>query len=440
MRFFLAIAVVILAGATGCASGPSGRSASVDDACRIQGPNDGPPNRVRVPASAFPASVPGEMDDVERLCLANQFPALLEVDCQGELRPGIAIVEGGEGRRWTLRLRDDVPYSWSGAPARDVVACWDAAIAHGAGVDSARALDDRRIEVFLERPALRTLASLDLAYWSARKPRHNPPESLVDFGGGGSEDPRDSLARTALFLSTDPALADYANDRGMVVHPLPFDRTYVLAAPSRANASGSNPPLSSNARRDLALSARAARTRASETPLWWREELDGCGPLTPVPESMAGSAVAPDSMPVIYYDAADALARDLAERIVALAAMDTLVSEAARSLARSLPAIRDGGIRAVALGLDEPALHERMKRGAGFGFVMRVRNPVPDSCGSARLLLRHAPWLAAGGKRLADTLLPLVDASSYVILTSRDIAVTWDMYGTVRIVQEPDLP
>ena len=440
MRFFLAIAVVILAGVTGCASGPSGRSASADDACRIQGPKDGSPNRVRVPAPAFPTSVPGEMDDVERLYLANQFPALVEVDCQGELRPGIAIVEGGKGRRWKLRLRDDVSHAGSGVTARDVVKCWDAAIAHGAGVDSARALDDRRIEVFLERPAPRTLASLDLVLWDPGKTRYMLSDRRVNFGGGGTEDPRDSLARTALFLSTDPALADYATDRGMVVHPLPFDRTYVLAAPSRANASGSNPPLSSDARRDLALSARAARTRASETPLWWCEELDGCGPLTPVPESMTGNAGAPDSIPVIYYDMADALARDLAERIVALAAMDTLLSEAARSLGRSLPAIRDGGIRVVALGLDEPALHERMKRGAGFGFVIRVRNPVPDSCGSARLLLRHAPWLAAGGKKLADALLPLVDASSYVILTSRDIAVTWDMYGTVRIVQEPDLP
>jgi hypothetical protein len=440
MRFFLAIAVVLLVAVAGCAGGPPGRSASADDACRIQGPNDGPPNRVRVPDPDFPTNVPGEMYDVERLYIANRFPTLLEVDCHGEVRPGIAIVEGGKGRRWTLRLRDDVPYTGGGVTARDVVEGWGDAIAHGAGVDSARALDDRRIEVFLERPALQTLASLDLVLWNARKTRYMPSDRLIDFGGGGSEDPRDSLARTALFLSTDPALADYATDRGMVVHPLPFDRTYVLAAPSRAHASGSNPPLSSDARRDLALSARAATTRASETPLWWRDELGGCGPLTSVPESMTGSAGTPDSIPVIYYDVADALARDLAERIVALAAMDTLVSEAARSLARSLPAIRDGDMRAVARGLDKPALHERMDRGAGFGFVTRVRNPVPDSCGAARVLLRRAPWLAAGGARLADALLPLVDASSYVILTSRDIAVTWDMYGTVRIVQEPELP
>jgi hypothetical protein len=33
-----------------------------------------------------------------------------------------------------------------------------------------------------------------------------------------------------------------------------------------------------------------------------------------------------------------------------------------------------------------------------------------------------------------------VDASSYVILTSRDIAITWDSYGNVRIVPPPGRP
>jgi hypothetical protein len=412
----------------------------------VRGPETGGGTAViAVPYPHLPPRAPEDSEGFHRLELVNRFPTFIEVDCRGDVHPGLASIESGEGKRWVLKLRDDLRFiDRTAVTAEDVVVCWEAAIARGAGVDSVRVLDARRMEVFLERAALRVLASLDLAVCRPSMVYDGMlPDSILAPGGGGSGNPRDELAHTALFLSADPTLAEYATGRGMAVHALPFCRTYVLLAPSRVKsiAAGKVPAaLPYEAGRDLALAVRGARTRASETPPWWRDELDGCGPLAPTPESMTRDASAHDSIPVVYYDATDATARDLAERIVALATMDTLESEPARDLARCIPALRNGNAP-VARGLAAHVLPDRMASGAGFGFVVGVPNPVPDSCGSARELLRRAPWLASGGARLADVVLPLVDASSYVILTNRHIAVTWDIYGNVRIVAPPaELP
>ena len=154
---------------------------------------------------------------------------------------------------------------------------------------------------------------------------------------------------------------------------------------------------------------------------------------------MAGLPDIDGSVETIFYDEEDAVARDLSERIVALTATDTLQSRPARDLFRSLPAIRPGNV--VARGISAEVLQGYLEAGKAFAFVTSVRNPVEDTCGSARDLFRRAPWLAAGGADLRDVVLELVDLSSYVILTNSNVTVTWDIYGNVRIVPPPaELP
>jgi hypothetical protein len=144
---------------------------------------------------------------------------------------------------------------------------------------------------------------------------------------------------------------------------------------------------------------------------------------------MDDAPVVPDGPPIIYYD--DAVAQGLAERMVALAAMDTTQSVAARDFLRALPGFAAAGLTARQLSQDEGK--RRLERGEGFAFVTSVRNPVPDTCGSARKLLRRAPWLVSGGKPIAESMVPLVDTRSFAILTGRSVFATYDYYGTVHV-------
>lgn len=392
----------------GCASRPREQGTVPDDSCLLRGPD--------VPSDG------GNLVAVQSEQLrAPTAATLIEVDCHGRLRPGLADVPSGKGLRRVFSLREGGMIT-----ARAVARVWSDAIASGGGVDSVRALDDRRLEVFLEQPTLTTLASPDFSIEMSNEGRW----LVVDLS---EADPRDALAVTDLMVAGDPAVAEYAAGLGKAVAPLPFARTFVLLVPG----SRGTPSLSGEARADLVAAVRTASARASTTPAWWVHDLDGCAELSSLPgwRITTPNRTGP---PCVYFDAADPVARDLAERIVALAVMDTMTSEPARAMTRVLAS--DGGVIPTAKGVAAGEMTERLERGDGLAFVTSVRNPVPDACGAARGLLRRAPWLAAGSSAIAGPVIPLIDTHGYVILANRDVAVTWDIYGMVRIVPVEALP
>ena len=407
MRRFLCIVLLAVAIFAGCAGSPPQPATVDDESCRLRGPDATPEGTLPMTAVRSEQILPLDAQ------------TLVTVDCSGVIQRGCAQSYSGSDRRWVFTVR--------GAAAPDVARGWMEAIAHGAGVDSVRALDDRRLEVFLERPELSTLASLDFAL-AAPTPASvyvregTPLWTMVD----GTDD-RDILAGADLMVVEDAAIADYASGLGMAVSPLPYARTFVMLVTGAPRTV--SPTLAAQAGVDLALAVRTASARPAETPAWWHDDLEGCAELSSLPGWGISSAPGDAGPPCVYYDAGDAVARDLAERIVALAAMDTTRSAPARAVVRSL-----GGVAPLAVGVVRGEMERRLERGDGMAFVTSVRNPVPDSCGSARSLLRRAPWLRAEDGTITANLIPLIDTRGFVVLGNRAVVVRWDFYGNVRIM------
>lgn len=459
-RSLLAIAIAALALPAGCAWDPPPYPAPVDESCLLQGPDvpathDG----VVVDSGSPPAlfSTPQTAQGLYRARLVYASPTLLQVNCEGRVIPGVAQIPTGSFRDLVLEIPVGLRKAdGTAVEAQDVANAWERAIQYGAGVDSVKALDSRRLLVSLERPDMRILASPDLGVFgtpsSATKEargRLATPDARelgyrkdVRFSTRtGPVDPYDIIDRgseaTDLWIDASPAVAEYARQRGMVVAPLPYDETYVLLVPPRATRPVAARPVAGPALLDdLAMVVRDASVRPADTPPWWKYDLAGCGPLSPSPYTASDPAPLPPGAFVVYYS--DPVAGDLATRLVALSAMDTTTSHSARDLVRTLPGLNGESLAARQVSWVD--LGRRLERGDGFAFLVGVRNPVPDPCGVARELVRKAPWLLSDNAGMEGTMIPLVDARSFVILTSRNIAVTWDIYGTVQIFSQlPEL-
>ena len=126
-------------------------------------------------------------------------------------------------------------------------------------------------------------------------------------------DERDQIdAGVDVVVTRDPATIAYARGRADFESvPLDWDRTYALVAPGRPVTWLAD--TSAGFRGSLARDAVAAAARGAEGPFWWEQDPVACPPdAEPPPPSQSG--------PVITYHERDRTARELAERLVALAA------------------------------------------------------------------------------------------------------------------------
>jgi hypothetical protein len=177
--------------------------------------------------------------------------------------------------------------------------------------------------------------------------RGESPAGLDPAAPGG--DLRDAVDRGADLIHTgDPELLDYARQRpGLSQVPLPWNRSYLLVLPARSPGVGTAVPAdTATFRAGLARDAVRTDARVPEAPFWW-EQRDACV-QRPAP------AARRERLNAIAYPAADRVARDLAERIVALAG-------AAELTARGLPAdsfaaaLRGGSARAFVVAVPRHA-------------------------------------------------------------------------------------
>jgi len=199
-----------------------------------------------------------------------------------------------------------------------------------------------------------------------------------------------------LLLTDSPTLAAYAGTRADVTSlPLGWDRTWVVATPR-----GSLPIDSSSAfRAGLARDAVRADARAAEGPYWWT---DTTGCVAPT----ARSALASMGTPRVVYPRDEAVARALAERLVA---------------------ILGGG--ATAAGLAPNAFASALAAGSEQAYVFPLRRMPRDRCRSLAELLGSAAWLGAQG-----TTVPLIDTRLHAVVRRNRLTLrlTWD--STVAIV------
>ena len=202
-----------------------------------------------------------------------------------------------------------------------------------------------------------------------------------------------------LLLTDSPTLAAYAGTRGDVTSlPLGWDRTWVVATPRGSLAVDSSQAF----RMGLARDAVRADARAADGPYWW-SDTTGCAAQT------VRSAPASVSTPNVVYPREDAVARALAERLVAIL-----------------------GGRATAVGLAPNAFASSLTSGSEQAYVLPLRRTTRDRCRSIGELFGSAAWLGAQG-----AIVPLIHTRLRAVVRRDRLALrlTWD--STVAIVAHP---
>jgi hypothetical protein len=348
-------------------------------------------------------------NDSERLLFREFSETLIRLDCQGQIRPGLAVAWTSDttGRVWTFALRDGTEFPAGSPTAEQVSLEWQTrpGALQAVGIESVTALDRQRLAVTLrgrEDSVPRLFADPGLAFTQTDVPlgpvtrvvtaaRGELP--VLDFRAIPGSDPRDALDRGAdLLVSRDPALVDYAARRPeFATYPLPWSRSYLLLQPRGAE------PIeaiiaSDSVRRSLARDAVRAEARAAEPPFWW-DTVAGC-------RAVLGEGLGVSSSRIVY-PRGDEVARGLAERIVALA---------------------HSGTQLRAAGLGEQELGAALRDGTERAYVVPVPRQSLVPCRDS------APWPSG------VSIQPLIDTRARAILRrgSATLSVDWD--GTVRVV------
>ena len=393
----------------------------------------GPIDRAHVPVAANAA---------ERLAFAQVYETLIDVDCDGAPRPGLAASWTFDATRTriTLTLRDGARFG-KGKPvgAGDVLAAWQAT---GAGASASASLareiargttviDDHTLMVSLPDTDWLVLANPALAVYE--------PESADQFPSGtgpyriaesspaalmlvptvpssepylqirriASGDPRDAIdAGADVVVTGDPATIAYAATRAnLMAAPLPWTRTYALvlsgAAPRMAQLFTRPDSEAAVLRSSLAHDAVHAEARAAQPPYWWDGQ-SSCGPIT---DSVATRA--PDHTNRVVYRRDDGIARGLAERLVALDPSTVAAGLPANDFASALT---DGGELAYVLELPRASL---------------------SPCDDLGALRSAAPWLVSGDSVKAK-LVQLIDTRNTAMLNRQRVSATVDWRGTLR--------
>jgi extracellular solute-binding protein (family 5) len=274
------------------------------------------------------AHAPNPTNDSERLLFRQLLDPLIRIDCKGRIRPSVAQSwsADSEGRTWTFTLRKGAALP-RGTPidAPQVASLLAGPDGKTAGIDSAVALDDRRVRVHLSQPshtAPTVLAEPELAMLedgltsgaAAMRgfdiPRRDG-RPFIQFQVARHGDPRDAIDRGVdLAVTRDPAVVEYVAGRpDILTYPLPWSRTYILLQPTGAQPIGGVSGVDS-LRRSLARDAVPAEARPAELP-FWTDRLSTCAALAHA-ERREGSSSR------VVYPRGDEVARGLAERIVAL--------------------------------------------------------------------------------------------------------------------------
>jgi hypothetical protein len=441
--------------------------------------------RVALTEPVDPAHAPRPRNDAERVLFAQLYETLVRIDCTGRTVPGLARAwtADSSGNGWTLTLRDSARF-WSGAPvsANGVIAAWRAAAAATDGSGALAAIvaagavvrDERTLHVALPdslvhsfpAPAadapLAILAARELAIVGARSSAGWPdgtarfriateqsapgmvtlaptsvvaPRIIVHLATGA--DPRDLLDEGAdLLFAERPSVVQYATTRPRRVSVrLPWDRTYVLLLPARARTPDSTTVVDVNGTSAMTFRASLADAvhadaRAATPPFWWSGLRAGAARDTP---GLSAALPAANGARRIVYSRDDTVARDLAERLVALAGSGRPMADPGATPYAIPPELLGARAALRATGLDAAELTRALRQGAELGYVMALPNHVVAPLLAEARLSRSAPWLAQAAA-LDRVLVPLVDVRRTAIVHQDALGLAADGDGTPIIL------
>jgi hypothetical protein len=193
----------------------------------------------------------------------------VRVDCEGRRLPELATgwSRDASGRFWTLVLESGAGRLADAWRTRAAVLRW-------AGIESIVPLDDHRLVVGFALPAdslPHVLADTALAV-----PAQAGAATVLVARATGRRSARSADRAVDLVQTDDPALLDYAWQRGDRRSSCPWSRTYLLLIPAGGDGVGDvvgpDPPPSGTP-----WPATRCGPRRAEPPYWW-EPATGCGP------------------------------------------------------------------------------------------------------------------------------------------------------------------
>jgi len=407
------------------------------------------------------AHAPWGQNREERFVFSHLYETLVTIDCHGVVQPGLAKSwkPGSDG--WLVELRDGAKF-WDESPvtARDVVESFGPALRSGLAIASVDVVDETHVLVRGERrpPDIKLLAlpmtairndsgtsgypmgtgawqiddGIPVAEAVAISPVlvHSP---VVRFVLANPSDAMDLVSGKAdAMITDDPAVIDYARAKPHVtLAPLAWDRAYVLLSTTRSRNIDHGAGVA-----DLPRTVCDALARDAV-------HVDARGGGSLVVDAVAastkrvivdfgGEAAAGPFNPIhrVLFVAGDPTSRGLAERIVALAAMDTSLSGEARAIVRAMPgAAPDLRAASVDVGHFESSLRE----GSEFAYILPLSWCADFPFFATSL---SAVWLCTNPP-LAPRVVPLVETRAHFIAMSDRIAFSNDGAGNVHILVNP---
>lgn len=263
-------------------------------------------------------------------------------------------------------------------------------------------------------------------------PGHDRKLPVIHFLETSKSEARDLLeGEIDLLVTADPAVIEYAENRPhYVTQSLPWNKTYVLLSTSRVRELRRGRKLGEVSHElAIALARDAVRgdARGYQSPYWWTD-LGGCDELTNAMAELppvSRDAYSFFASRRILYEQDDEVARDLAERLVALAATG------AESIISAVPDLAGAKGGPNTEGVTKADMARSLEGGDDFAYVVAVSRHPSDPCYEARSLIDRAPWLAASEKGLGKALIPLIDTRMHVITKPGAVALWVGRGGNV---------
>lgn len=358
----------------------------------------------------LPSHAPIPRNGSERVVFAQLYETLVQVDCAGETKPGLAESWTGEegDTVWIFTLREGARF-WDGTRITpgDVRRSLSANLAQDVNV-----LDARRVAVYLPEPQARfpkllahpsTAVSVTKPGWTwpvgsgpcrlrasdpaplpdlSCRPNQNHPAApawkSLTFRVSPGTDPRDLVATDMdLTLVRDTDEVAFFNDApGFRSVPLPWNRLYLLVCPPDMNSLGADRWIMAAGKMDVGRDVTAISARP------WREIVFPAGEEDNCPE-LSGRPSGAESARLDW----NLEAKNLDHDVLAYPGNDS----GAREMAQRLGALAGGSARTAALPDDsiEFALQWQM---AG-AFILPVDQAYPTGCLQMAALLGETTWL-----------------------------------------------